>query len=375
MKSIAFIGCVYISLVSIYVTNVHSNWMYLGLVGVPPPLQQQQGEPGTAVEDPGALKANAICGALTSLSPEQVEVCMKHPSIIYAVANGAHKGIQECQYQFKNERWNCSTNEDDQDVFGYVLKSGSKETAFIYAVTSAGVVHAVTQGCSAGDLAECNCDTTSQGRNTPEGWKWGGCSDNIDYGIEFARKFIDSPEQLHPHKKHDNKSKHRIQMNLHNNEAGREIVQSLMRMHCRCHGVSGSCELKTCWRTIPPFNDIGDVIKEKYNDAVMLRLSRKSRSKRNKVRIKKEIKKSDLVHVNKSPNFCKHNPKKGILGTKGRFCNKSSDGPDSCDVLCCGRGYETQVVKIKEKCHCKFVWCCYVKCKTCEKELYMHSCK
>ena len=97
----------------------------MGLVGVPPPLQQQQGEPGTAVEDPGALKANAICGALTSLSPEQVEVCVKHPSIIYAVANGAHKGIQECQYQFKNERWNCSTNEDDQDVFGYVLKSGT----------------------------------------------------------------------------------------------------------------------------------------------------------------------------------------------------------------------------------------------------------
>lgn len=34
-----------------------------------------------------------------------------------------------------------------------------------------------------------------------------------------------------------------------------------------------------------------------------------------------------------------------------------------------------QVVKIKEKCHCKFVWCCYVKCKTCEKELYVHTCK
>lgn len=53
--------------------------------------------------------------------------------------------------------------------------AGSKEAAFIYAVTSAGVVHAVTQGCSAGDLAECSCDTSSHGKNTPEGWKWGGC--------------------------------------------------------------------------------------------------------------------------------------------------------------------------------------------------------
>jgi len=55
------------------------------------------------------------------------------------------------------------------------LVAGSKETAFIYAVTSAGVVHAVTQGCSAGDLAECSCDAANHGKSTPEGWKWGGC--------------------------------------------------------------------------------------------------------------------------------------------------------------------------------------------------------
>ena len=49
------------------------------------------------------------------------------------------------------------------------LVAGSKETAFIYAVTSAGVVHAVTQGCSAGDLAECSCDAANHGKSTPEG--------------------------------------------------------------------------------------------------------------------------------------------------------------------------------------------------------------
>lgn len=52
---------------------------------------------------------------------------------------------------------------------------GSKETAFIYAVTSAGVVHAITQACSSGGLNECSCDLSKQGRATPEGWKWGGC--------------------------------------------------------------------------------------------------------------------------------------------------------------------------------------------------------
>ena len=53
--------------------------------------------------------------------------------------------------------------------------AGGRETAFIYAVTSAGVVHAVTQACSLGNLTECSCDMQKQGLDTPEGWKWGGC--------------------------------------------------------------------------------------------------------------------------------------------------------------------------------------------------------
>lgn len=45
---------------------------------------------------------------------------------------------------------------------------------------------------------------------------------------------------------------------------------SLMKMHCRCHGVSGSCELKTCWKFMPSFNEIGSEIKQKYGKAVLV---------------------------------------------------------------------------------------------------------
>lgn len=48
------------------------------------------------------------------------------------------------------------------------------------------------------------------------------CSDNIDYGLEFARKFVDAPEQVHSYEKRE-KLLNRIRMNLHNNEAGRQV--------------------------------------------------------------------------------------------------------------------------------------------------------
>lgn len=49
-----------------------------------------------------------------------------------------------------------------------------------------------------------------------------------------------------------------------------QVVSSMMRLQCRCHGVSGSCEVKTCWRTMPSFNEIGDTLKDKYRQAVQV---------------------------------------------------------------------------------------------------------
>ncbi|EFX82994.1 putative secreted signaling factor WNT16 [Daphnia pulex] len=317
--------------------------------------------------------ARAICAALPGLVSRQIQVCQAHPNTIQSVSDGARKGIEQCQHQFRNERWNCTTK-DDQNVFGATLERGSRETAFIYAVTSAGVVHAVTQACSLGNLTECSCDMDRQGLPAPDGWKWGGCSDNIRYGIQFARQFVDAPEKA-MQKKPKNV---RNLMNLHNNEAGRKAIATLMRMQCRCHGVSGSCELKTCWRTMPTFAQVGDYLKQKYENAVQMsskELKIQSSSSSSKTKRQAPLGKTDLIHIHKSPNYCVEDPKKGILGTSGRVCNKNSTGSDSCDLLCCGRGYNTQVVRHVERCFCRFVWCCQVKCKTCVTMLDVHTCK
>lgn len=329
--------------------------------------------------------ARAICAALPGLVSRQIQVCQAHPNTIQSVSDGARKGIQQCQHQFRNERWNCTTK-DDRNVFGATLERGSRETAFIYAVTSAGVVHAVTQACSLGNLTECSCDMERQGLPAPDGWKWGGCSDNIRYGIQFARQFVDAPEKA-AQKKPKNV---RNLMNLHNNEAGRKAIATLMRMQCRCHGVSGSCELKTCWRTMPTFAQVGDYLKQKYENAVQMKptkfvrtmmqdkmSSRELNIQSSSMKTKRQVPlgKTELIHIHKSPNYCVEDPKKGILGTSGRVCNKNSTGSDSCDLLCCGRGYNTQVVRHVERCFCRFVWCCQVKCKTCVTMLDVHTCK
>lgn len=45
------------------------------------------------------------------------------------IGDGAKTGIKECQYQFRNRRWNCSTV-DNSSVFGRVMQIG--EFYFIF---------------------------------------------------------------------------------------------------------------------------------------------------------------------------------------------------------------------------------------------------
>lgn len=147
-----------------------------------------------------------------------------------------------------------------------------------------------------------------------------------------------------------------------------------MSTHCRCHGVSGSCAVKTCWKMMAAFEHVGGYLKERYEHSVQV-TDRSRRKTRRKDQHRLPVDKQQLIFFNKSPNYCLEDRRRGIVGTRGRRCNRTSTGSDGCNLLCCGRGYNTHVVRHVQRCECKFVWCCYVRCRRCESMNDMHTCK
>ncbi|XP_030919480.1 proto-oncogene Wnt-3 [Geospiza fortis] len=160
-----------------------------------------------------------------------------------------------------------------------------------------------------------------------------------------------------------------------------QTILDHMHLKCKCHGLSGSCEVKTCWWAQPDFRAIGDYLKDKYDSAseMVVEKHRESRgwveTLRAKYALFKPPTERDLVYYENSPNFCEPNPETGSFGTRDRTCNVTSHGIDGCDLLCCGRGHNTRTEKRKEKCHCIFHWCCYVSCQECTRVYDVHTCK
>ncbi|GLD46085.1 proto-oncogene Wnt-1 [Lates japonicus] len=274
--------------------------------------------------------------SLALLSRRQRRLIRQNPGILHAIAAGLHTAIKECKWQFRNRRWNCPTTHSPA-IFGKIVNRGCRETAFVFAITSAGVTHAVARSCSEGAIESCTCDYRRRGPGGPD-WHWGGCSDNVDFGRMFSQEFVDSSERGRDL---------RYLINLHNNEAGRMTVSSEMRQECKCHGMSGSCTVRTCWMRLPSFRTVGDFLKDRFDGASRVVYANKGSNRASHRADPRHLEPEnpahkppsamDLVYFEKSPNFCSYNGKTGTLGTSGRTCNSSSPGLDGCELLCCGR--------------------------------------
>lgn len=103
----------------------------------------------------------------------------------------------------------------DTSIFS--SRPGTRESAFVYALSAAAISHTIARACTSGDLRLCSCGPIP-GEIPEPGYRWGGCADNLHYGLVMGSKFSDAPMKMKRAGSHANKLMH-----LHNSEVGRQV--------------------------------------------------------------------------------------------------------------------------------------------------------
>lgn len=304
---------------------------------------------------------------------KQNRFCKRDAGMSNVLKEMRRLAVTHCEEQFRYDRWNCSVESSGKRN---IFKKVYRETAFVHAITAAALTHAISRACSDGSMTRCQCAGEKKPEETRLAWRWGGCSDNLKHGKRMARNFLNL---------HELDSDKVAEILRHDSEVGIQVVGKTMVSRCKCHGVSGSCSMKTCYRKVGGFNATAALLRLKYFEAVRKRPSNKQvlgfemkkksfkvgsgsfKQDFNKELFFKQDKRTldTLYYMETSPTFCSV--------TRGRDCLN----PAKCDILCCGRGYNTRVIKIISKCRCRFIneQIYQISCDICEKYEDRYFCK
>nr|UTS77829.1 Wnt11 [Sogatella furcifera] len=321
---------------------------------------------------------------LNALTRPQMRLCHQ---VLVQLKSAAALAVSTCQQTFSMRRWNCSSVLKAPD-FGPDLTTGTREQAIVHAISSASLLLTLARACAQGNLRGCACAQIPKltARSVAEtGFKWGGCGDNVKWATSFSRRFLDAHHKTDKIQDDNNslennkliqtvdKTAETHSIILHNNKAGRKLVEKSARLQCKCHGVSGSCSVKTCWRALAPsLGELQPRFLQLYStavDAARLKFGADS------LEADKRLKDGLLVYLTKSSDHCYPDEKQGSVGTTGRTCNATVSGHFGCGSMCCGRGYTSHMEESVQRCHCRYHWCCYVKCKTCTVRQNKDICK
>ncbi|KAK8767777.1 hypothetical protein V5799_005442 [Amblyomma americanum] len=308
--------------------------------------------------------------------------CTSEPAVIHTVVQGMRTTVNTCQALFEWERWQCDLLQDRK----HLLRKVYRETAFVYALTAAGVAHSVARGCRTGRLSQrCSCAEASGQQQGS--WKWGGCGDNYPFAAKFARRLLSRDSRKRRPRTL------RTPVDAHNIAVGIRTLRRGIRPVCKCHGVSGSCSARTCWREVAPFPELAVRLKRKYANAVKAEIENKPGFAATDVLVKprkvlagtlgttqrpkwlaavtaelRRLGRDKLVFLEESPSFCEPN----VLtpGMEGRRCRDQQH----CSEVCCDRGHRNFTLVVYERCQCRMVWCCTLECNICENVTTAYSC-
>ena len=166
-----------------------------------------------------------------------------------------------------------------------------------------------------------------------------------------------------------------------------QVVQDEVKTKCRCHGLSGSCTIKTCWNEAPTASVIATILKEKYDSAQQVQVDIPNFGGQPTLRyLSKEQdhlqpQLTELVYLQQSTDLCLTKANY----TQGKVClpqamadqeglNQEQSNLTPCESLCCSGQHYTTYGHRNSTCDCVFLWCCEVHCRTCVESFVEYRC-
>jgi len=125
-----------------------------------------------------------------------------------------------------------------------------------------------------------------------------------------------------------------------------QLAVESLTTSCKCHGVSGSCSMRTCWKSLPDLRSVAVTLLDRYSFAVAVTYRRISRRRSRQpvdaaavtttspinavntppskrlvpvLRRRRTLNDTDIVYYTMSPDYCLPDASLGSIGTKDRY--------------------------------------------------------